>query len=162
MRFGRGDGHIDAWISNVGSGTYRDLTHGDVRDLVNPLIRVLGFSADASLVTIWNRRADGSQSGDVSILSVPTVGGPLRPYLREAGEFDWSRNGKRLACHTTAPGDPLFVRESGILADRGDGRILIRFGRRTVASWFTRARALGPHFHCALPPQMAGRILCRA
>jgi len=99
-------GKIDVWVSNVGSGTYRDLTHGEVRDVVNPLIRVLGFSADSSLVTIWNRRADGSQPGDVSILAVPTNGGPLRPYLREAGEFDWSSDGKQLVYHTTAPGDP--------------------------------------------------------
>ena len=118
-------GEIDVWVSNVGSGTYRDLTHGDVRDVVNPLIRVLGFSADSSLVTIWNRRADGSQPGDVSILAVPTTGGPLRPYLREAGEFDWSSDGKQLVYHTTAPGDPLFVRESGNLDDHGDRRIYV-------------------------------------
>jgi Tol biopolymer transport system component len=118
-------GEIDVWVSNVGSGTYRDLTHGDVHDLVNPVIRALGFSADSSLVTIWNRRADGSQPGDVSILAVPTTGGPLRPYLREAGEFDWSRDGKRLVYHTTAPGDPLFVRESGNFGDHGDRRIYV-------------------------------------
>ena len=118
-------GEIDVWVSNVGSGTYLDLTHGEVRDVVNPSIRVLGFSADSSLVTIWNRRGDGSQPGDVSILAVPTTGGPLRPYLREAGEFDWSSNGKQLVYHATAPGDPLFVRESGNLDDRGDRRIYV-------------------------------------
>jgi Tol biopolymer transport system component len=119
------DGQVDVWVSNVGSGTYRDLTHGDVRDLVNPSIRALGFSPDSSLVTIWNRRADGSRPGDVSILAVPTTGGPLRPYLRDAGEFDWSRDGKRLVYHTTAPGDPLFVRASAELDDRGDRRIYV-------------------------------------
>jgi len=61
------DGQIDAWLSEVGSGTYRNLTHGEVRDLVNPSIRSLGFSADSSLVSIWTRRADGSQPGDVNI-----------------------------------------------------------------------------------------------
>jgi Tol biopolymer transport system component len=118
-------GEIDVWVSNVGSGTYRDLTHGDVHDLVNPMIRALGFSADSSLVTIWNRRADGSQPGDVSILAVPTTGGTLRPYLREAGEFDWSSDGKRLVYHTTAPGDPLFVRVSAERDDRGDRMIYV-------------------------------------
>jgi Tol biopolymer transport system component len=112
------DGQIDAWLSEVGSGTYRNLTHGDVRELVNPSIRTLGFSADSSLVSIWTRRPDGSQPGDVNILAVPTAGGPLQPYLRDAAEFDWSRDGKRLVYHTTAPGDPLFVRESGKLGDR--------------------------------------------
>ena len=112
------DGPIDAWISELGSGAYRNLTHGNVRDLVNPSIRTLGFSADSSLVSIWTRRPDGSQPGDVSILAAPTAGGALRPYLREAAEFDWSRDGERLVYHTTAPGDPLFVRESGKVGDR--------------------------------------------
>ena len=119
------DGQIDAWVSQAGSGTYRDLTHGDVRDLVNPSIRTLGFSADSSLVTIWTRRADGSKPDDVSILAVPTTGGPLEPYLRQAAEFDWSRDGRRLVYHTTAPGDPLFVRESGKLDEGGDRRIYV-------------------------------------
>jgi Tol biopolymer transport system component len=114
------DGQIDAWLTEVGSGTYRNLTHGALRELVvvNPSVRALGFSADSSLVSIWTRRADGSQTGDVNILAVPTAGGPLRPYLPEAGEFDWSRNGTRLVYHTTAPGDPLFVREFGKPVDR--------------------------------------------
>jgi Tol biopolymer transport system component len=119
------DGQIDAWVSEVGSGNYRNLTHGDVRELVNPSIRTLGFSADSSLVSIWTRRPDGSQPGDVNILAAPTVGGPLRPYLREAAEFDWSRDGKRLVYHTTGPGDPLFLREPGKLGERGDRRIYV-------------------------------------
>lgn len=114
------DGQVDAWGGEVGSGTYRNLTRGALRELVvvNPSVRVLGFSADSSLVSIWTRRANGSQTGDVNILAVPTAGGPLRPYLREAGEFDWSRDGTKLVYHTTAPGDPLFVRESGKAGDR--------------------------------------------
>jgi Tol biopolymer transport system component len=119
------DGQIDAWLSEVGSGTYRNLTHSDVRDLVNPSIRTLGFSADSSLVSIWTRRADGSQPGDVNILAAPTVAGPLRPYLQEAAEYDWSRDGRRLVYHTTAPGDPLFVRTPGRLGDGGDRRIYV-------------------------------------
>jgi Tol biopolymer transport system component len=114
------DGQIDAWLSEVGSGSFRNLTNGALSELivVNPSLRVLGFSADSSLVSIWTRKADGSQSGDVNVLAVPTAGGPLRTYLKEAGEFDWSRDGKRLVFHTTAPGDPLFVRESGKTDDR--------------------------------------------
>jgi Tol biopolymer transport system component len=119
------DGQIDAWVNEVGSGTYRNLTHGTLRGLVNPSIRSLGFSVDSSLVSIWTRQSDGSQPGDVNILAVPTAGGQLRPYLREAGEFDWSRDGKQLVFHTTAPGDPLFVRESGQVGERADRRIYV-------------------------------------
>jgi Tol biopolymer transport system component len=119
------DGQIDAWVSEVGRDTYRNLTHGTLRGLVNPSIRSLAFSVDSSLVSIWTRQSDGSQPGDVNILAVPTAGGELRPYLREAGEFDWSRDGKRLVFHTTGPGDPLFVRESGQVGERADRRIYV-------------------------------------
>ncbi|MGH8133596.1 MAG: DNA-binding protein, partial [Steroidobacteraceae bacterium] len=112
------DGQLDAWVSEIGSGTYRNLTHGEVRELVNPSIRTLGFSADSSLVSIWTRQPDGSQPGDVNILAAPIAGGPLRPYLRNAAEFAWSRDGTRLVYHTTAPGDPLFLRDSAKAGDR--------------------------------------------
>ncbi|MBV8143603.1 MAG: PD40 domain-containing protein [Gammaproteobacteria bacterium] len=114
------DGQIDTWVSEVGSGAYRNLTEGALRGLVipNPALRALAFSADSSLVSIWTRRADGSHPGDVNILGVPVSGGALRIYLPEVAEFDWSRDGRWLVYHTTAPGDPLFVRESGKGGDR--------------------------------------------
>src|SRR5208283_3160191 len=100
------DGKIDVWVSQVGSGAYRNLTNGNGGEIVNPEVRVLGFSVDSSLVTFWSRRAGGSQAGDVNIMAAPVAGGPLQTYLPETAEFDWSRDGKRLVYHTTAPGDP--------------------------------------------------------
>ncbi|MGC1522328.1 MAG: hypothetical protein WA803_12380 [Steroidobacteraceae bacterium] len=117
------DGRVDAWVSEVASGTRRNLTHGELGELVNPAIRTLGFSADDSLVTIWTRQPDGSQPGDVNIMAAPRSGGALRPYLREAAEFDWSRDGSQLVYHTTAPGDPLYVRASGRVGNGADRRI---------------------------------------
>ena len=104
------DGHTDAWITEIGSGRYRNLTRGDALDMVNPLIRSLGFSPDGSLLTIWGRQSDGSRSGDINIWTVPTLGGALRPYL-EAGEVAWSSDGSRIVYHMTSPGDPMFVRQ---------------------------------------------------
>jgi Tol biopolymer transport system component len=115
---GERNGQVDAWLSEAGSGTSRNLTLGGVHELVNPSIRTLGFSPDSSLVTLWTRRPDGSQPSDVSILAAPVGGGGLKPYLRQAAEFDWSHDGQRLVYHTTAPGDPLFVRGSGKAGDR--------------------------------------------
>ena len=43
-------------------------------------------------------------------MAAPTAGGALQPYLPETAEYDWSPDGRRLVFHTTAPGDPLFVR----------------------------------------------------
>ena len=106
------DGQNDVWVTETGSGRYRNLTQGSVRDPINPEIRMLGFSADGSLVTIWARSSDGSRSGDINVLAVPTAGGALRPYVRGAGEVAWSSDGRRIVYHTTAPGDPMFVADS--------------------------------------------------
>jgi len=109
------DGPIDLWLADVDGGNYRNLTHGALSELnvFNPAIRSLGFSADGSLLTVWTRRSVGSQTEDVNVLALPIGGGELRTYLPGTGEFAWSRDGKRLVYHTTAPGDPLFVRDVG-------------------------------------------------
>ncbi|AXC13522.1 tolB protein [Acidisarcina polymorpha] len=107
------DGPMDVWVTQVGSGEFHNLTHGTVSDLVNPSIRTLGFSPDGSLVTFWVRKQNCPGSSGISVWSVPTLGGEPRPYLEGVAEFDWSRDGSRLAYHTSAPGDPLFVLDGG-------------------------------------------------
>ncbi len=116
---GERDGRTDAWVSELGSGLYRNLTRAGSLELVNPSIRTLGFAPDSSLVAIWTRGSDGSQAGDVNIIAVPAAGGEAAPYLRGVAEFEWSHHGTQLVYHTTAPGDPLFVRGEG----RTDRRI---------------------------------------
>jgi Tol biopolymer transport system component len=103
------DGQMDVWVTQVGSGQFHNLTRGSAPELANPSVRTLGFSPDGSFVTFWVRKKDGSSSGDISIWAVPTLGGQPRPYLEGVAEFDWSRDGSRLAYHTPGPGDPLFV-----------------------------------------------------
>jgi Tol biopolymer transport system component/DNA-binding winged helix-turn-helix (wHTH) protein len=108
------EGRNDVWVSELGSGTYRNLTRGEQREFTSPReIRTLGFSPDSSLVTIWARSSDGSRPDDVNTLAVPTGSGQLRLYLPQVAEYDWSHDGKTLVFHTTAPGDPIFVREPG-------------------------------------------------
>jgi Tol biopolymer transport system component len=106
------DGHMDAWLTQIGSGSYRNLTRGDRIELVNPSIRTLGFSADGSLVTVWTRSSDGSHSEDIKLMAIPTAGGELRDFLLGAAEVAWSHDGRQIVYHTTAPGDPLFVRDA--------------------------------------------------
>jgi Tol biopolymer transport system component len=111
-------GHMDAWLTQIGSGSYRNLTDGDHIELVNPSIRTLGFSADGSLVTVWTRSSDGSHSDDIKLMAAPTAGGELRGFLPGAAEVAWSHDGRQIVYHTTAPGDPLFVRDARGVAHR--------------------------------------------
>jgi Tol biopolymer transport system component len=126
------DGQMDVWITQVGSGQFHNLTRGSAPELANPLIRTLGFSPDTSLVTFWIRKQDGSHGGDISTWAVPTLGGQPRPYLEGVAEFDWSRDGSRLAYHTPGPGDPLFVSNGG---RQSEGRLI-----------FTAPAGLHSHF----------------
>jgi Tol biopolymer transport system component len=103
---------VDAWLTRIGSGSYRSLTRGERLELVNPSIRTLGFSADGSLVTVWTRSADGSHADDIKLLATPTTGGDLRDFLPGIAEVAWSNDGRQAVYHTTAPGDPLFVRDA--------------------------------------------------
>ncbi|MGA7156186.1 MAG: hypothetical protein WBY53_05040 [Acidobacteriaceae bacterium] len=108
------DGPMDVWITQVDSGEFHNLTHGSIRELVNPSIRSLGFSPDGSLVTFWVRQPGGSNHESIDIWAVPTLGGEPRPYLEGAAEYDWSPDGSRLAYHTPGPGDPLFVTNGSV------------------------------------------------
>jgi Tol biopolymer transport system component len=126
------DGQMDVWITQVGSGQFHNLTRGSAPELANPLIRTLGFSPDTSFVTFWVRKQDGSSGGDISTWAVPTLGGQPRPYLEGVAEFDWSRDGSRLAYHTPGPGDPLFVSNGG---RQSEGRLI-----------FTAPAGLHSHF----------------
>lgn len=102
---------VDLWLGEGHRDTYRNLTDGALRGLsvTNPAVRTVAFSPDSSVLSVWTRRSDGSQSGDVRLLAVPTSGGSPRAYVPGAAELDWSHDGRRLVYHTTAPGDPLFI-----------------------------------------------------
>ena len=106
------EGAWDAWVSQLGTGDFHNLTKGSVQELRNPGTRTLGFSPDGSLVTLWSRVPDTARGGRVEAgWAVPTMGGPLRPYLKDISELDWSPDGRRIVYHPPAPGDPLFVTE---------------------------------------------------
>ena len=104
------DGVWDAWVSQVGTGEVHNLTKGSVQELRNPAVRTVGFTPDGSLVTLWNRVLDSTKGALVDGgWVVPALGGQLRPYLPGIAELDWSPDGRRIAYHTSAPGDPIFV-----------------------------------------------------
>ncbi|HEX4683945.1 MAG TPA: protein kinase [Gemmatimonadaceae bacterium] len=104
------DGSFDAFVTEVGSGRFTNLTDNRFPELYNEDVRNVGFTPDASHV--WIRMAGLSSAASISL--VPTTGGALRPFLESAVTVAWSHDGTRLAYHELTPGDPIF------LAD-GDG-----------------------------------------
>ncbi len=117
------EGKVDAWLGAINSGRYRNLTNGEFGELINPATRTLGFSADSQSLFVWTRHSEGSRPAEVSILTVPVSGGSLQPYLAGAAELDSSHDGKHIVYHTTAPGDPLFVRDLSAPSGTVDRRI---------------------------------------
>ena len=105
------DGAWDAWVSQVGTGDVHNLTRERAGATQSRDAHV-GFSPDGSLVTLWSRVPDAAGGGSVDAgWAVPTMGGPLRPYLKGIAELDWSPDGRRIVYHPPSPGDPLFVTE---------------------------------------------------
>jgi Tol biopolymer transport system component len=92
-----------------------------VKELRNLATRTVGFSPDGSFVILWSRVPQSAGGGLVNaVWAVPTMGGPLRPYLRgvaePVSEVDFSPDGKRMVHHPPTEGDPLFVTD-------GDGKV---------------------------------------
>jgi Tol biopolymer transport system component len=101
------DGPFDVWVGQIGTGSFNNLTKGQIADMRNPDVRSLGFSPDGSLVSFWVRAPNKT-----TVWSVPTMGGATRVYL-DGPELDWSPDGTRIAYHTSADGDPIFVTNPG-------------------------------------------------
>jgi Tol biopolymer transport system component/DNA-binding winged helix-turn-helix (wHTH) protein len=102
------EGRLDAWISEVGTGEFRNLTQGRVPEIDNP-VRSLGFTPDGSQLAVWTRIVDAGDGESIHTWAVPSLGGQPHPYLDNVAEVDWSPDGTRMVYHPAAPGDPLFV-----------------------------------------------------
>jgi peptidyl-tRNA hydrolase len=139
------DSVFDAFVTQVGSGQFTNLTVGRVPQLFNEDVRNIGFSSDGS--NVWIRVADIASPASVSI--IPTLGGTPRPFLGTAVMAVWSPNGSKVAYHETTPGDPIYV------ADANGGKRAPCFHRATGIhchhlSWSPDGRHL--YFSHGTPP----------
>ena len=105
------DGVFDAFVSEVGTGRYVNLTNGRLQQLYNEDVRNVGFSPNGD--EVWVRVADLTSPASVAL--VARASGALRPFLSSAVMVAWSPDGSRLAYHENTAGDPIFVAD-------GDGR----------------------------------------
>ena len=99
------NGVFDAFVTDVGSGIFVNLTNGQLPQLFNEDVRNLGFAPDGEKA--WIRVAALTSPASVSL--TPRTGGGLQPFLPTAVMVAWSPDGARLAYHETTPGDPIFV-----------------------------------------------------
>ncbi len=102
-------GPYDAWLSQVGSGEFINVSSGRVEALLNDEVRNVGLSPDGQ---IWLRRDRTDSLGQRAAngtLITPVIGGELRPLLERGINPVWSPDGSRLLYHEPAPGDPIFV-----------------------------------------------------
>src|SRR5215831_10568160 len=107
-------GRFDAWVNQVGSGAFVNLTKGRFSQLPLDDLRIGGFTADASRV--WLRATqidalgtDAFGKETQSVWLMPTVGGAPQPFLERAVHAAWSPDGQRIVYHGFTPGDPTFV-----------------------------------------------------
>ncbi len=106
-------GRWDAWVGQIGTDAFNNLTNGQVQELRNPAVPNVGFIPDGSLVTLWVRLTDPVSGVLTSGWVVPTLGGALRPYMDRyapnIADVDWAPDGLQLVYHTSDAGDPMFV-----------------------------------------------------
>jgi serine/threonine protein kinase/Tol biopolymer transport system component len=100
-------GEFDIWLSQVGTGTFRNLTE-DMPSLPPGVftVRNVGFSGDGS--EIWFRLAAPSR-----MRAMPFIGGTPRLFLGEkAFSPAWTKDGTRMVYQNQTDGDPMFVANS--------------------------------------------------
>jgi len=109
------DGPFDAWVSQVGSGTFLNLTKGKINELQSDDHRNLSFSGDGQQVWLRvTKRKPGSSVLDKSVWVVPTMGGEPQPFLGDGtAHAEWSQDGTRIVYHGSDAGDPIFVTDPG-------------------------------------------------
>ncbi len=98
------DGPQDIWLTQVGTGTFVNLTRGKEEELLLP-VRNIGFTADGS--EIW---LAGLGSANRRLRLLPMMGGRPRVFLREnTVNVAFAPDGARVVYHTNDAGDPMFV-----------------------------------------------------
>ena len=118
------DGQFDAWVTQVGSGEFLNLTKGRVTELFHEQVGTVGFSEDGARVWLHSNPQD--RDGAIlprGIWLVPTMGGALSPFLTgKAMQASWSPDGSRLLYFNADAGDPILI------ADRNGGNPRQIFG----------------------------------
>ena len=96
------EGVFDLWVTQIGSGEFRNLTQGQFPDLPHETMRSIGFSADGA--HLW-LRAEGGKL-------LPTMGGLARPFGPQGLDPRWSPDGKKILYFAPPENDALVIAEA--------------------------------------------------
>ena len=101
------DGPFDAWISQIGSGEFVNITKGRFQLMNNPNTRSAGFSGDGAQV--WFMQQVNARPLRWTSWISPALGGAPRTFVEGGLDPIWSPDGKNVVYHTNDLGDPIFI-----------------------------------------------------
>jgi serine/threonine protein kinase/Tol biopolymer transport system component len=101
------DGRFDAWIGQIDTGEFTNITNGRFQMLNNPNARMVGFSGDGAQV--WFEQQVSARPLVWTLWIRPLLGGTPRRFVEGGLEPTWSPDGNSLIYHTNDLGDPLFL-----------------------------------------------------
>ena len=133
------DGSYDAFVTQIGTGEFVNLTRGRFPELLHEQVRSVGFSGDGALVWANVRELDpDGKNNRAGVWTVPAMGGAWRPFMAppwipasrsEKAHYGpgamlavWSPDGSRVLSHEYGPGDPIFTTD----LTGGDRRYLFK------------------------------------
>jgi serine/threonine protein kinase/Tol biopolymer transport system component len=101
------DGRFDAWIGQIDTGEFTNVTNGRFQMMNNPNARMIGFSGDGAQV--WFEQLVSARPLVWTSWIRPLLGGTARRFVEGGLEPTWSPDRSRVLYHTNDLGDPLFV-----------------------------------------------------
>jgi serine/threonine protein kinase/Tol biopolymer transport system component len=101
------DGPFDAWITQIGSGDFANITKGRFQLMNNPSTRSVGFSGDGGQV--WFMQQVTARPLRWTSWISPLLGGAPRLFVEGGLGPIWSPDGQNVVYHTNDLGDPIFI-----------------------------------------------------
>lgn len=100
-----GDGSVDLWVTQIGTGQFTNLTRGQWRMLssIPTTLQTLAYSPEGTHVAAFLKETTAL---------FPVMGGAPRILLDPGIEAVWSPDGKKLAYHDLSAGDPIFIADA--------------------------------------------------